>query len=164
MIWAPLRALLSGGGHPRRRTLQMWLAAGALAVVIVGLEAMAASTEPANLQWEWPADRRPDRFLAVQLSDFHKEGGGWFGIRRSPSLANSLPDARILEGKVLNGPLTGHAVRLRAPGGELPKLARGDRAAFGMVDDKTCICVLRVPANVAAPQLDEWLAQQSCGG
>lgn len=125
--------------------------------------ALASSSTARHLAWEWPAGRRTDRFLAVKLTEVAKEGGGLFGIRRSPSLADSLPNAMILSGVVVAGSGTGDHVRLRAPGAELPSLATGDRAAFGLVDDRICICVLAVPAGIAADQLAGWLSHQSCG-
>jgi hypothetical protein len=142
----------------------MFLVLCILANTIGGLHTMAASTQPKNLKWEWPDGRKPDRFLAIGLTNVAKEGGGLFGIRRSPSFTDTLPDARVLEGKVATGPLGGSPVRLRAPGGEIPGLSAGDRAAFGMIGDQVCICVLKVPAEVQDAQLADWTARQSCGG
>ncbi|HUB48047.1 MAG TPA: hypothetical protein VMB73_23965 [Acetobacteraceae bacterium] len=130
----------------------------------IGLLTMTSSSAAqTKLTWEWPAGRRTDRFLAVKLTRVAKEGGGLFGIRRSPSLADSLPDAKILEGSVMQGINTGEHVSLRAPGAELPRLAAGDRAAFGLVEDRICICVLQIPADITEDRLGAWLSRQSCG-
>jgi hypothetical protein len=125
---------------------------------------MSFATELKTLHWEGAADRTPGNFLIVTLTDVAKEGGGMFGIRQSPSFADALPDARVLEGRVDTGPLRGATVRLRAPGGELPDLHRGDRAAFAMVSDQACICVVHIPTGMRDDQLPNWLAQQRCGG
>jgi hypothetical protein len=135
-----------------------------LTLILIGLMTMSFAAEPKSLRWEGAADRKPTGFLIVTLTDVAEEGGGLFGIRRSPSFADALPDAHILEGSVENGPLSGSIVRLRAPGAELPDLHRGDRAAFGMVSDQACICVLHVPPGMTKEQLLNWLAQQRCGG
>jgi hypothetical protein len=141
-----------------RQNLPRWLLA-----TLIGLMTMSFAAEPKNLHWEGAADRKPASFLIVTIANFAKEGGGLFGIRRSPSFADALPDARVLEGRVTTGPLSGNTVRLRAPGAELPDLHRGDRAAFGMVSDQACICVLLVPADMTDAQLPDWLAHQRCG-
>jgi hypothetical protein len=132
------------------------------ALILSEQNAMTSSIEPTNLKWEWPGGREPDRFLAIGLTRVAKEGGGWFGIRRSPSLADSLPDATIIEGKVTSGMLRGSPVRLRAPGAEIPQLHAGDRAAFGMIGDHVCVCVLIVPSTVTDADLPDWLARQTC--
>lgn len=124
---------------------------------------MSFAAEPKNLYWEGAADRQPRSFLIVTLTNTVKDAGGLFGIRRSPSFADSLPDAHVLEGRVETGPLGGNSVRLRAPGAEIPDLREGDRAALGMVSDLACICVLRIPAGMAEERLPNWLAQQRCG-
>jgi hypothetical protein len=124
---------------------------------------MNFAAEPKNLHWEGAADRQPGSFLIVILTNAAKEAGGLFGIRQSPSFADTLPDARVLEGRVEIGPLSGNSVRLRAPGAEIPDLHQGDRAAFGMVSDQACICVLLVPAGMTEERLPSWLAQQRCG-
>lgn len=135
-----------------------------LAATLIGLMTMSFAAEPKTLHWEGAADRKPDSFLIVTLTDIGKEGGGLFGIRRSPSFADALPDARVLEGRVATGPLSGTSLRLRAPSAELPDLHRGDRAALGLVGDAACICVLHVPPGMTEDQLPGWLAQQRCAG
>ena len=135
-----------------------------LAATSIGLMTMSFAAEPKSLHWEGAADRNPSTFLIVTVTDIAKEGGGLFGIRRSPSFADALPDARVLEGRVTTGPLSGRDVRLRAPGAELPDLHRGDRAAFGLIGEEACICVLSVPSGMTDEQLPAWLAQQRCGG
>ena len=125
---------------------------------------MTSAADMKTLKWEWPDKRKPDSFLVVALTGVSKEGGGLFGIRRSPSLADTLPDARILEGRIATRPPGGDLVRLRAPGAEIPELHTADRVAFGLVGDRVCICVLRVPPELTDSELPKWLAEQPCGG
>lgn len=152
------------------------LGRGAVAVFLLGVLAVffnraiiwyspaeADMSSKSNLKWEFADGRKPERFIVARLDRIEKESGGIFGLRRSPSFADSLPDARILEGTATGPGAGGGAVSLRLPGPEVPSVRKGDRVAFGIVGANTCICVLAPPANVKDEQLPDWLSKQDCG-
>lgn len=122
-----------------------------------------SSSQPLQFKWEGVAGRTPERFVVVRLERAAQEGGGLFGLRRTPSFIGNLPDAVVLEGKAVTGEAAGREVVLRAPGGELPALARGDRVALGLVEGSVCIGVLKVPAEISDAHAEEWAARQGCG-
>lgn len=123
--------------------------------------AMSLSNRTAPLEWEGAADRKPTFFAPIKVSRVSKEGGGLFGLRNSPSIAGSQPDAHLLEGTLLAG---GGTVKLSLPGGEVPPgLTSGTRVVLGLVDADHVICVLVPPASVADDGLQDWAGRQSCG-
>lgn len=117
-----------------------------------------------QLQWQWPADRTPEQKLALRVSSVSPERTGWFGIRKSPSIGDSFPDATIVEGDVVEGPdaLRGAGLRLRAPKMELGDAAAGDVAAIGLVGGGIAICFSVVPDDVARADLAGWLEAWTC--
>jgi hypothetical protein len=123
---------------------------------------MAPKNQDRTLNWEYPADRDPGQFLLVRIDDAEKEGGGIFGIRRSPSLAGAMPDAMNWTGTIVDGESSGDRVHIRVPGEDVPSVHKGDRVALGIVEGTTCICVLVPPANLDLAQARAWLAGQSC--
>ena len=131
--------------------------------LLIGTCGMKKNTT--TLTWEWPANRKPDARLAVRLEVVEEQGAGLFGIGKSPSIAENLPEPTRLDGEVLavsgNKPAT-HAIEVVVPRREIPGIGRGDRVAMGLVQGKTCSCIEKIPADVA--NLDGWLAQWSCGG
>ena len=144
-----------------------WLRRFALGTASVSLliGTCGMKKNPTTLMWEWPANRKPDARLAVRLDLLEEQGGGLFGIGKSPSIAENLPEPTRLAGEVLasngNKP-PAHSIELVVPRREIPGIARTDRVALGVVQSKTCICIEKIPADVA--NLDAWLAQWSCGG
>ncbi len=122
-----------------------------------------SSPPPEQLVWQGAADRKPNRFLALRVEAVRKESGGLFGIGRSPSLAGSMPDARLVDGQTIG--VEGQSVRLqiRAPGGELPAgLAKGARLALGLVDATHVICLWIPPDTVPDAELQSWASKQTC--
>ena len=116
-----------------------------LSVALLGGYAMSSATMP--LAWEWPDNRKPDGRLLVEIKKIEKEGGGLLGTRRSPSMADYMPDATIVTGTVAAGDksVVGREVRLRLPGAELPAVTTGQRVGLGLVGQATCICIQKAP-------------------
>jgi hypothetical protein len=122
-----------------------------------------SSPPPELLVWQGAADRKPTRFLALRVDAVRKESGGLFGIGRSPSLAGSMPDARVVDGQAVSAEGKAVSIQLRAPGGELPAgLAQGGRLALGLVDATHVICMWVPPDSVTDADLPAWAAQLSC--
>lgn len=114
------------------------------------------------LLWQGAADRKPAQFIAMRVNAIRKEGGGLFGIGNSPSLAGAMPDARLVEGSRIGE--DGPAVKVKVPGGELPKgLDKGSRVVLGLVDARHVICLLVPPDTVADSALASWAPSQRCG-
>jgi len=99
-----------------------------------------------DLKWEWPANRSIEHKLLVKVDDVTKQGSGLFGVKKSPSLAASLPDPYIIRGNVENSDekLHGKTVLLVAPKLEIGNIHKGSYVVFGLVDSTTCACILPV--------------------
>lgn len=123
-------------------------------------------SESATLRWEWPADRVPDHRILVRIDAIREERGGLLGIRRSPSLADALPNPVELEATVVAGdaPGLGRRLSLRLPRPELHDIAVGDHAAMGLLGPGTCICIAKAPAGTDQAAQERWLASWNCGG
>ena len=136
---------------------------GAVAAVAGGL-AMASIEK--TFGWEWRADRVVQQIALVRLGSVKKEGGGLFGILKSPSLEGSLPDPMKIEAKVLSvdreGQLTaGETLGFRMPKYEMQEAAAGDAAAIGLIDD-VVVCFIRAPSEMNAADLEAWLYAVEC--
>lgn len=94
-----------------------------------------------ELRWEWPAGRQPSQTLEVRVDKVKADGGGLFGIRNSPSMADGFPNPMILEGELLGVPSGQPSVRvhLRYPAHDLPAVAVGDRLGLAVLDGNVCI-------------------------
>jgi len=113
------------------------------------------------LLWQGGAGRKPVRYVPIEVSSVNAEQGGSFGIGQSASMEGAYPEARKVEGRVLDATIA--MVALIAPAAALPDgLAKGQRAVLGLVDDKHVICVLVPPANVPTNDLAPWAAEQRC--
>lgn len=99
-----------------------------------------------ELNWEWPAERPSEQKVLVQVNNIKEQGGGFFGVLKSPSLANSLPDAQVLSGKVINTDksLDGKSITLIVPKLEIESIKSGDYVVMGIVQEKICICITPV--------------------
>lgn len=119
---------------------------------------MAADIE---LNWEWPNGRQPDHKIAIKVDKLEKYSAGFFGLKKSASIATSQPDPMTLKGKVVAGSasLLGKQVQLVLPKVELRGAGEQDVIALGILDQQVAICLQAVPSADAA---DAWLAQWQC--
>lgn len=123
---------------------------------------MSHSSDTKPLLWQGAADRKPTRFIPIEISSVKPDKGGLFGIQESPSIVGAFPNAQNVEGKTLDG--SAHVVKARAPGAELPQgLAPGQRVVLGLVDDAHVICFLVPPSDLPTSDLAQWAAKQRCG-
>ncbi len=76
-----------------------------------------------DLRWEWPAGRQPDKTLLAAVDKIEKQGEGLFGIGRSPSIAENLPDAMVVSGKVIGDSVC--VCIAKAPEGRDQEASRG---------------------------------------
>lgn len=97
-----------------------------------------------ELNWEWPAKRAVEDRLLVKIESVKKESGGLFGIKKSPSLAASLPDPFVVNGVVMNtdSHLQGKSLKFVAPKLELEGITSGSYVMLGLINHTTCICVV----------------------
>ena len=132
--------------------------------LLLGSCGMKNSKSTTTLTWEWPAGRKPDARIAARVAQLEEKGPGLFGIGRSPSIAGNLPDPirLVLELLTKSDVFKTPSIELTVPQKEIPGIERSDRIALGLVQSKTCICIAKIPSDVA--NLDEWLSHWSCGG
>ncbi|MFC1749474.1 hypothetical protein ACFL2V_11785 [Pseudomonadota bacterium] len=99
-----------------------------------------------QLKWEWPADRKVDSRLLVKVTDIHKEGSGFFGIKKSPSLASSFPDPISLSGVVntQDSNLAGKSIEIVVPNLEISDIEEGGYVVLGVVEDGVCVCIVEI--------------------
>lgn len=112
-----------------------------------------------ELKWQWPAERKAEENMLVRVNSINKQSGGFLGIKKSPSLAESFPDPVVIDGVVINTDksLDGKTIRLSAPKLEVENIKGGSYAVLGIVDDNICICVIPVankdidPSSIVCP-------------
>lgn len=135
----------------------------ALAAGFIKDGSVMVSTGIWEVSWQGAAGRPPERFLVLRLTALEREGGGLFGLRRSPSMPGWLPDAHLLTGEVVSGTDPGRRMRLRVPGSELAGATPGGLLAVGLVDATHAICLLQPPAGMSAEAIPDWAKGQPCG-
>ena len=125
--------------------------------------ACQASAEPLRLTWMW--NRPPAQRALVRVVRVEAEGGGLFGFKRSPSMADALPDAQVLTATLLpiDGGRAGRAVVVRLPKRELPAhVAAGQTVALGYTQDGAAVCIAALPPDVGAGAQRDWLERWTC--
>jgi hypothetical protein len=141
--------------------IRRWVASTLIVIhLLAGGAVMAGSKNILTLAWQW-GGLAEHRILA-RVDRVEKEGGGLFGILRSPSMADSLPDARLVHASIVAGGEAGQEVVLRIPDRELPPTRAGDLLAVGYTADNRAICVERPPAGLAEDALQSWLGGWRC--
>jgi hypothetical protein len=118
---------------------------------------MSSASDPLRLSWQW--NRSPNHALSLVIDRIAPESGGLFGILRSPSLADALPDGQVLEGHVAAADILplASAVVVRIPKRELPPLATGQHVAIGYTDDAAAVRIAATPAGLSAQAEADWL-------
>lgn len=101
-----------------------------------------------ELHWEWPLGRVAEQTILIKVIAIEKPVAGLFGIKKSPSLALSLPEPMLLKGQIIAGE-TGRAktLALTLPGIELAGLALNQYAVLALIQRKICICIRQADAK-----------------
>lgn len=109
-----------------------------------------------NLKWEWPAERQPTFKLVVAVSDVSEASSGWFGIKKSPSLVNGLPDPVTLKGTIVSDDagLRNKTVTITLPKLEAGAISKHNFAAIGVLENDVCICIRKLQS--ADEDLSDW--------
>lgn len=102
-----------------------------------------------ELNWEWPDDRKADQKVLIKVMEIKEKSGGLFGLKRSPSFVDSLPDPVIVRAVVVNGKagIDSKTVELTLPRVEIDGISAANYAVVGIVDGKTCICIKKVDSD-----------------
>ena len=119
-----------------------------------------------KLGWEWRAERTLEQRAGLRLVQIEKEGGGLFGIGRSPSLGGSLPDAQRVQADVLSvdrpGKLAvGASIAFRIPKVELKGANEGVLVAIGIIGENV-VCLTPAPEEVVEASLSSWTSEAPC--
>ena len=95
-------------------------------------------------QWEWPAERSIQERMLVKITSIKKQGSGFFGVKKSPSIASNFPDPVIVEASLDDNQAQSNrkTVQIVVPKLEVETLEVGQFAMFGIVDTKICICIV----------------------
>lgn len=133
---------------------------------VLAEEPFAMADPVTRLGWEWRAERALEQRAGLRLTRVKREGGGLFGIGRSPSLGGSLPDARVVRAEVLAVDRPGRAevggtIEFRIPQLELKGADAGALVAIGIIGGNV-VCLASAPAGVTASSLALWLTEAPC--
>ncbi len=104
-----------------------------------------------ELKWEWPAERTVEERILIKVDKIKLQSSGFFGIRKSPSLAASIPGPTVVFGVIQgNNKLTaGKTLSVVVPKLEIEPLNSGGYAVLGLVETDICICIVPVKsANI----------------
>ncbi len=126
---------------------------------------MSQSNEIAlDFKWEWPGGRTPDHRIMVRVDRLSKPNQGLFGWKKSPSLADTLPDPIDLHGTILAGHSgwSGKKLMLSLPKVELAGAGEGDKVAMGVLSQGICICIEKAPDHLRESDLEQWLTSWTC--
>ena len=109
-----------------------------------------------NLKREWPAGRQPNQKLIVSIESTTKHRTGFFGVKKSPSLLEGIPDPVDLKGIIIGGDssLKNKSITITLPRIELENSSEGGFLAIGVIEPNTCIC-LKTAAS-ATEDLSLW--------
>ncbi len=106
-----------------------------------------------DLRWEWPAERQAQIKLMMTVEKTKAADQGLFGIKKSPSLAGSLPDPVEVTGVITKGDATliNKSVRLVLPKMELGETGAGDNLLLGVINNNICICIKKAESAATEP-------------
>ncbi|MFL0809746.1 MAG: hypothetical protein K6L76_04970 [Agarilytica sp.] len=102
-----------------------------------------------ELNWEWPADRKPDQKLLVKVSSIKADSGGLFLLKKPASIVEGFPDPYVFEGTIENtsDQLDGKTIKLILPKLELENVTEGGYVVIGEVNPSTCICIVNIESR-----------------
>lgn len=129
-------------------------------------EPLAMADPVARMGWEWRAERTLEQRAGLRLTRVKQEGGGLFGIGRSPSLGSALPDAQVVLADVLAVDRPGQAevggkIEFRIPKFELKGAQSGTLVAIGIIGQNV-VCLAPAAAGVTTDSLASWLPAAPC--
>ena len=109
-----------------------------------------------NLKWEWPAGRKADQKLIVNIASITKHNTGFFGLKKSPSLIEGIPDPIDIKGIIIGGDsyLGNKSITITLPKVELENVSEGNLIAIGVIEPNICICLKT--ATSATEDLSQW--------
>ena len=112
---------------------------------IIGACAMSDNIE---LTWEWPDGRVSDQKFLIKVNNVESKSSGFFGIGKSPSIASNIPSPVVLAGEILKDEmLAGKNIKITLPKLELESIKSGDYVVVGVMDENTCICIVKVDSS-----------------
>jgi len=101
-----------------------------------------------ELTWEWPDGRVSDQKFLIKVNNVESKSSGFFGIGKSPSIASNIPSPVVLTGEILKDEmLEGKSIKVTLPKLELESIKSGDYAVVGVMDENTCICIVKVASS-----------------
>jgi len=118
-----------------------------------------------TFQWEWPADRTAEKFLLATVTSIEKQKTGLMGVNKSPSIADTLPDAHRITGTIIDGgkQFKKKYFSLLLPKVELGDVAVHDTVGLGIVENTICICISKVPDTAKGRDRQmQWLSSWRC--
>ena len=114
-----------------------------------------------DLRWEWPAGRQPEKTLLAVVDNIEKQGDDLFGIGRSPSIADNLPDVMRVSGRIIDSD-GDETFSLVLPKLELGDIGVNDNVGLALIGDSVCICIAKAPQGRDPETLWGWLKTWDC--
>ncbi|WP_444943300.1 hypothetical protein ACJJIK_15760 [Microbulbifer sp. ZKSA006] len=101
-------------------------------------------SEDMELKWEWPAARKAEKTIVIEVTTLKPVGSGLFGLKKTPSFAANIPDPITISGIIQeqDSPLDGKTLKITAPKLELGSLKTGEYATLGIINNDVCICIV----------------------
>ncbi|WP_226668414.1 hypothetical protein [Microbulbifer aggregans] len=120
-----------------------------IAIITLSLIGGCAMSADIELKWEWPADRAVEDKILIKIEDIKPQGSGFFGLRKSPSFAENLPDPTVITGVIKNADelIKGKSLKIIVPKPEVGNAAVGSYAVLGLVEKDICICIVPVESE-----------------
>ncbi|WP_185231141.1 hypothetical protein [Teredinibacter franksiae] len=117
-----------------------------ISITVLSLTGGCAMSADIELNWEWPADRQIEQRVLIKIEKIKEQGSGFFGLKKSPSLAASVPDPVVITGTVLGEDklIAGKTISVVAPKLEVESISAGGFAVAGIVETDICICLVAV--------------------
>jgi len=137
------------------------LAAAGFAFAMIAVAEDGMSTQ--DYKWEWPAGRDVTGKVAAKITGIKAASGGLFGIKKSPSFGDALPDPVVVKAQVVaSAPeLSATDIEVTLPKLELGTATEGAVIAIGTLATDTAVCVAVIPKGDGADPL-AWLAEWDC--
>jgi hypothetical protein len=127
--------------------ISLWSDSKSLFICLILLSLLGGCAMSADIEykWEWPADRAIEKRVLIKVENIKAQSAGFFGVKKSPSLASSLPDPTVVTG-INQGKdgSKGKTISIVVPKLEIENLKIGNYVVLGIVNSNTCICIVPV--------------------